>query len=149
MPTKEMIWADRNADIERGRRAMREILAGTEIAMTDQWRKGTPEEQRLAEGVRATPPEIGNLKLKKRPVAFRVRNTTNNAWVLFEHEDAANGYSELWKTQVQGLYVRDGASWETDEIERLREENALLNRDINLLQAKLDSSGVVIPIRHS
>lgn len=124
----------------------------------DQWRKGTPEEQRLAEGVKAAPPEkaimdrspnewrinaafdklsddlkshglelhfdlegfprakpsweteIDDLrpKLKKRPVAFRVRNTTNNAWVLFEHEVAANGYSELWKTEVQGLYVRDG-----------------------------------------
>lgn len=52
--------------------------------------------------------EIERLKLKKRPVAFRVRNTTGNAWVLFEHEDMANHMGELWGTQVQALYVRDG-----------------------------------------
>lgn len=44
--------------------------------------------------------------LAKRPVAFRVRNTTNNAWVLFEHEDAAEHTAQLWQTEVQGLYAR-------------------------------------------
>lgn len=52
--------------------------------------------------------EIDRLKFKKRPVAFRIRNSAGNGWVLNENEVAASSYADAWGTEYQGLYVRDG-----------------------------------------
>lgn len=52
--------------------------------------------------------EIDRLKFKKRPVAFRIRNSAGNGYVLIENEEAAASYADAWGTEYQGLYVRDG-----------------------------------------
>lgn len=52
-------------------------------------------------------PKCGEaLKLRKRPVAWRVQ--TLGGWILYEDEEVANRYAGPENLKVQGLYVRDG-----------------------------------------
>ena len=45
--------------------------------------------------------------LKKRPVAFRVKDFADG-WVIFQSEEVANFEAEKTGAVMQGLYVRDG-----------------------------------------
>lgn len=49
--------------------------------------------------------ELERLKLKKRPVAFRVKGHRGE-WVYFEYEEDAVTFSG--GNEYQGLFVRDG-----------------------------------------
>lgn len=55
-----------------------------------------------------------DLKLVKRPVAWRV-NDPANGWIIFEKEEAAYRCSEACGGKMQGLYVRDGTPLLADE----------------------------------
>ena len=51
----------------------------------------------------------GNVKLQKRPVAFRVKDFADG-WIIFQDEARANHEAdEMGGALMQGLYVRDGS----------------------------------------
>jgi hypothetical protein len=51
--------------------------------------------------------ELERLKLKKRPVAFRLQ-ARNGDWILYDDEEVASVVAEASGLVYQGLYVRDG-----------------------------------------
>lgn len=52
-------------------------------------------------------PREDEMRLGKRPVAFRVKDLADD-WILFHDEEAANREAEHTGAIMQGLYVRDG-----------------------------------------
>lgn len=55
------------------------------------------------------PSREDEMRLGKRPVAFRVKDLADD-WILFHDEAAANREAEYTGAIMQGLYVRDGAT---------------------------------------
>ncbi len=47
------------------------------------------------------------VRLKKRPVAYRVKDY-GDGWIVFQDEREAYDYAEKTGGLMQGLYVRDG-----------------------------------------
>ena len=54
-------------------------------------------------------PELlrGAVNLKKRPVAWRVKDYADG-WIIFQNENDAYMYAESTGALIQALYVRDG-----------------------------------------
>lgn len=69
------------------------------------------DQRQIAIDIRDAADEIAWLrtaKLRKRPVAFRVKDFADG-WILFHSEEAANHESEaMGGALMQGLYVRNG-----------------------------------------
>lgn len=51
---------------------------------------------------------LGAHRLKKRPVAWRVKDFADG-WIIFQDEEAAYREAERTGAVMQGLYVRDGS----------------------------------------
>lgn len=63
------------------------------------------DKNQTAKDMKEAADELVRLKLKKRPVAFRVKGHRGE-WLYFEHEEDAVTFSG--DGDYQGLFVRDG-----------------------------------------